>query len=487
MLDSYFGEVYVHFTQTREDAISHYEMSSPRPKTWPSLDGSLYSPYASRALNDCNHLQYEGSVTMSPERKVAMPSQARTTIELPLKVGYYEGTATVPNRPGWYMTWWLDIQEVYTSGTWGTITMFMEYRWYTPNGDYYGGGSSGTWPVTHQIEYCGSFSYKGDNHIPAYKEWDIEPSTLMLDDLVHQADLACRNTPMDWGQLCMEATSSIRSLDLNGLAFLKESFSTVKALYGIVKGDISSISRLAPTQVIQLLKEQFSAPKAVSRQIAKDVARGVGSDYLATHYGVRLSLYDYADVAKHIERQQKRFLYQRAYAKRSMELPYNPVITSGPTSYTRWMNATVRSYSDDILRAVYSTSQAEKQLLQRIQRSAYELDLVPSLENIWDLVPFSFVVDWFLPLGDQLAALEAKNYASTLPVITACYTEIFEWSRSAPSLKGWQASGELHFRYYRRRCTRDLVTPRLISPDSPLPSLPKHWVEGAALITQLFK
>jgi hypothetical protein len=293
---------------------------------------------------------------------------------------------------------------------------------------------------------------------------------------------------MDWGQLCTEAASSIRSLDLNGLAFLKESSDIVRILGRVVSGDFSQVSRLGPTQILTMLKEEFHAPKTVSRQIVKDVARGVGSDYLATHYGVRLSLQDYSAVAEHVDRYKRKSLYQRASATGAIELPYSPVITSGPVHYMRRVNATVRSYSDDLLHATYSVAEAEKQLLQRVMRSALELDLTPSLSNLWDLVPFSFVIDWFLPIGDQLAFLENKNYASTLPVVAACYTEVFEWTRPAPnSIRGWTATGELHYRLYRRKCSRVLVTPTLISPENPLPRLPKHWVEGGALITQLFK
>jgi len=35
------------------------------------------------------------------------------------------------------------------------------------------------------------------------------------------------------------------------------------------------------------------------------------------------------------------------------------------------------------------------------------LGLNPSAANLWDLIPFSFVVDWFLPIGSVLSRLDA--------------------------------------------------------------------------------
>lgn len=35
--------------------------------------------------------------------------------------------------------------------------------------------------------------------------------------------------------------------------------------------------------------------------------------------------------------------------------------------------------------------------------------LLNPLEVIWELVPFSFVADWFLPIGDYLSALDASS------------------------------------------------------------------------------
>ena len=39
----------------------------------------------------------------------------------------------------------------------------------------------------------------------------------------------------------------------------------------------------------------------------------------------------------------------------------------------------------------------------------------PSLYNAWDMIPFSFVADWFLPIGKNLERLSNMKWAATMP------------------------------------------------------------------------
>lgn len=56
------------------------------------------------------------------------------------------------------------------------------------------------------------------------------------------------------------------------------------------------------------------------------------------------------------------------------------------------------------------------------ERSALELlsfpkqiGVDPSLYNLWDAVPFSFVVDWFAPIGDNLERMSQMSWAASMP------------------------------------------------------------------------
>jgi hypothetical protein len=44
-------------------------------------------------------------------------------------------------------------------------------------------------------------------------------------------------------------------------------------------------------------------------------------------------------------------------------------------------------------------------ILDKLRR----LDLVVSRENLWDFIPYSFVVDWFIPIGETLSHLDLRT------------------------------------------------------------------------------
>lgn len=51
---------------------------------------------------------------------------------------------------------------------------------------------------------------------------------------------------------------------------------------------------------------------------------------------------------------------------------------------------------------------------------AARIGLNPSLYNLWDLVPFSFIADWFVPIGDNLERLQNMMWTSTMPYDVQC-------------------------------------------------------------------
>jgi hypothetical protein len=54
-------------------------------------------------------------------------------------------------------------------------------------------------------------------------------------------------------------------------------------------------------------------------------------------------------------------------------------------------------------------------ILDKLRR----LDLILSRENLWDFVPYSFVVDWFFPIGEKLAQMDLQSDLVLLGAKTA--------------------------------------------------------------------
>lgn len=108
-------------------------------------------------------------------------------------------------------------------------------------------------------------------------------------------------------------------------------------------------------------------------------------------------------------------------------------------------------------------------------------DLYPTLENLWDLIPYSFVVDWFVGIGDILDGIDSIGYTDHMDIIGTCYTVKSAW---VPSHL-WHVlgiSGNISATEFIRTTPN---TPYQYIPtfSGSLPST-KNFIDGAALIIQ---
>jgi hypothetical protein len=53
--------------------------------------------------------------------------------------------------------------------------------------------------------------------------------------------------------------------------------------------------------------------------------------------------------------------------------------------------------------------QKELDYLEKISTGLYRYGLSPSFYVIWDMIPYSFIVDWFIPIGDALNAFDKRR------------------------------------------------------------------------------
>lgn len=106
-----------------------------------------------------------------------------------------------------------------------------------------------------------------------------------------------------------------------------------------------------------------------------------------------------------------------------------------------------------LLRLALTVSTGSTGALQQLDRMLHACGLQLSLYNAWDMVPLSFVVDWFLPIGDFLEDL-SSNWVTRSDVFTfskicysykhveqitfpdsrtyGCYTHYTRWLMSKP-------------------------------------------------------
>jgi hypothetical protein len=65
--------------------------------------------------------------------------------------------------------------------------------------------------------------------------------------------------------------------------------------------------------------------------------------------------------------------------------------------------------TDVVCRCELNVSPKEVGYLAKIWRALYTYGLQPNFYVIWDSIPYSFIVDWFVPLGDVAGAVDASR------------------------------------------------------------------------------
>lgn len=163
-------------------------------------------------------------------------------------------------------------------------------------------------------------------------------------------------------ELISKAITDAKVLTINSLAFLR---------------DLSHLKELI-VPLLKLKKKPLSA-------------KAWASLWLTYEYGIRLLIQDIHEIVTKLPKSDVKFnlTHVRAMSQRTL--------------------------TDDVGREVDVHYHCKVILDPRIGPivtvldKLRRLDLVVSRENLWDFVPFSFVVDWFIPIGEILSHLDLRT------------------------------------------------------------------------------
>lgn len=235
-----------------------------------------------------------------------------------------------------------------------------------------------------------------------------------------------------WGTLARNAYSQIQTWSGNGIAYLRDIREVRKQLEGL-----SDIVRMFGT--------------------AGKLTKAIATAYLTWHYGAKLTISDTKKLITEMNR------YQRTH------------------------NASFRHFSsvaEDTYDGVHREFRYEAFVAPHDSRVSSllgflrDFDLLPTAENLWDLVPFSFVVDWFVNVGDILSALDLASELSQFEISYVGYS--VKTREPVDPLPG--LAGEVTMRTYRRWYRHKPMPPSI--PSVSTPTSFDHWIEGSALVVQ---
>lgn len=176
--------------------------------------------------------------------------------------------------------------------------------------------------------------------------------------------------------------------------------------------------------------------------------------WLSLRYGLRLTAQDSLELAEALT---DNFLSQ-------------------PALYTRLRGRDVQE--DSYVSVILYADPDHANTFAKVCNFLYEWDLFPSFQNIWDIIPYSFVADWFVSVEDFLVEVDANLHASVLNIFQALLTYKMTWVPGSGNLGG--VKGSVYFSYYTRELRKE---PPDIIPHftGSLPSW-KNWLDGVSLI-----
>lgn len=202
-----------------------------------------------------------------------------------------------------------------------------------------------------------------------------------------------------------------------------------------------------------------SAYRAFSSKDVKSFAKNASKANLAYQYGDRLTVADGRDLLEISEKIRVLTGAQKSMKAKSMDsVSFNASGCKG-TSIIRY------------------TAQAAP--ADTLSKGIYMLNQVFNYENVWDMIPFTFVVDWFLNVGEYLAAEDARVLNCTMKYDRILRSRLLRAELDQFELGDSLLSGT--FKYFERNKVAAVPAPD-IDLQASLPR-PAQWINGASLLT----
>jgi len=253
--------------------------------------------------------------------------------------------------------------------------------------------------------------------------------------------------------LAYRALQRINIADNNGMAYIKDLLNLASSF----KSQGENLSNLA--------KKLFRSGHSVHQ--VNSAVKSAASLWLGEHYGTRLMINDTKSYIRYLEKLGRDLGIAKCQA----------------STVTAFKDFTVHRR----LHILYDNLVEEKQYMAEFLK---RLDITPSLENAWDMVPYSFIVDWFIDIGDTLTVIDNLFHIQTSYKVigsmdsTRAYRILKRYEDPSGAIGWWGTATEI---VYSRAISRSIPIPIQASDDDASPSLSvliKHLGESLALLVQ---
>lgn len=242
--------------------------------------------------------------------------------------------------------------------------------------------------------------------------------------------------------------------EFNPAVFLAQSGETLGMISGTVTSLASAIRKVKKGDMRGAARALSVAPKSKNRGASRS-ADETSARWLELQYGWLPLLGDLHGAAKAladtVERQQKLTFRVGKTKHYTLEADTTYLKTFYENTYRRQMKVVLSCAPDPL-----------------------GLTLADPLSIAWEIMPYSFVADWFIPIGDYMNAQRIRRLLSTASVVTSVK---FLQNRVVTGYTGYGGNGSAGYRddgssqtaYYSKMTFNRTVSSAL--PDIPLPSV----------------
>lgn len=258
-------------------------------------------------------------------------------------------------------------------------------------------------------------------------------------------------------------------VDAIAAQMVPEEFPIPDVHYGdlAMKASEKSISNKA--NMLEFLKDLRHPTKLIPKLRNLRSIKGIANTYLGVEYGVMPTISDLKSIVN-------------AFKRLGPYIDSNGFDTYSAGSFASLVKGeTFFSLEQHIKLAIGDEDSGLSSLLSRLE----SMGTLPTLENIWDLVPYSFIIDWFVDVGELLERVDTNLRLLRLDI------RYVTMSRKA-IISGFLVGGpEAPY-----TGPVDLVQyHRWVSDQCPAPPLAlqttfqdfDHWLESGALLVQRTK
>lgn len=141
--------------------------------------------------------------------------------------------------------------------------------------------------------------------------------------------------------------------------------------------------------------------------------------------------------------------------------------------------------SGDLRQQIKIAIKNEDRGLLALSEGLNSIGLMPNFSNIWDLVPYSFALDWFVGVGDLLERVDTDMRLSTLDIRYCTMSRKLTMQMDLSKMPNSPFTGTIQWVQYHRWVSDQCPVPPLSLQATNTVS--RHWLEAGALIIQRAK